>query len=56
MRKLFFLILVYNHIVFSMHAQSDPNFPVQVKIETGIIEGNYDNRTGIQSYLGIPFA
>ena len=39
-----------------MQAQSDPNFPVQVKIESGMIEGNYDNRTGLQTYLGVPFA
>ncbi len=39
-----------------MHAQSDPNFPVQVNIESGMIEGNYDNRTGLQTYLGVPFA
>jgi para-nitrobenzyl esterase len=39
-----------------MHAQSDPYFPVQVKIESGVIEGKYDNRNGLQTYLGIPFA
>ncbi|MBS0000470.1 MAG: carboxylesterase family protein [Cyclobacteriaceae bacterium] len=37
-------------------AQTDNSFPVQVKIEHGIIEGNYDTRTGIQKYFGIPFA
>jgi para-nitrobenzyl esterase len=56
MRLYYLQILLSTLIVLSMHAQSDPNFPVQVKIESGIIEGNYDNRTGLQTYLGVPFA
>ncbi|MGE5496977.1 MAG: carboxylesterase/lipase family protein [Syntrophothermus sp.] len=40
----------------SLQAQSDYNMPVQKKIENGIIEGNYDTRSGLQTYLGIPFA
>jgi para-nitrobenzyl esterase len=31
-------------------------FAVQTTIENGIIEGNYDTKTGIQTYFGIPFA
>lgn len=31
-------------------------FPVQTTIEQGMIEGNYDTLTGLQVYLGIPFA
>ena len=31
-------------------------FSVQVKIENGVIEGNYDTHTGIQTYFGVPFA
>lgn len=37
-------------------AQNNNCFPVQAKIETGIIEGLYDTQTGLQLYLGIPFA
>lgn len=37
-------------------AQSNNYFPVQTKIENGIIEGNYDVKTGMQFYLGVPFA
>jgi len=51
-----FLILLFTFSSYFMQAQSDPNFPVQVKIESGMIEGNYDNRTGLQTYLGVPFA
>ena len=51
-----FLMLLFTFSSFFMQAQSDPNFPVQVKIESGMIEGNYDNRTGLQTYLGVPFA
>src|SRR5258708_36225492 len=37
-------------------AQKNNGFPVQVKIENGIIEGLYDTKTGLQVYFGIPFA
>ncbi|TLP79256.1 carboxylesterase/lipase family protein [Maribacter sp. ACAM166] len=49
---LFALFLSYNCII----AQETNSFPVQVKIENGTIEGNYDTHTGIQRYFGIPFA
>lgn len=37
-------------------AQNKYGFAVQTKIENGIIEGNYDTKTGIQKYFGVPFA
>ena len=37
-------------------AQKNDGFPVQAKVENGIIEGLYDTRTGLQTYFGIPFA
>jgi para-nitrobenzyl esterase len=37
-------------------AQRSNAFAVQTRIENGIIEGNYDIDSGIQLYLGIPFA
>ncbi|MBL7817393.1 MAG: carboxylesterase family protein [Saprospiraceae bacterium] len=44
--------------VFSMciNAQNNNAFAVQATIENGIIEGNYDTQSGIQTYFGIPFA
>ncbi len=39
-----------------MIAQGNNSFPVQVKIENGVIEGNYDTKSGLQVYLGVPFA
>ena len=41
---------------FSAMAQSNNAFSVQTTIEHGRIEGNYDTKTGIQTYFGIPFA
>ena len=38
---------------------ANPNqnaFPVQAQTDKGIVEGNYDTHTGIQTYFGIPFA
>lgn len=37
-------------------AQNNNGFPVQTKIDNGLIEGNYDTKTGIQTYFGVPFA
>jgi len=37
-------------------AQSINLFPVQTSIQHGVIEGNYDTKTGVQKYFGIPFA
>jgi para-nitrobenzyl esterase len=36
--------------------QANNTIAVQAKIKNGIIEGSYDTKTGIQTFLGIPFA
>ena len=41
---------------FSSRAQKITGFPVQATIENGVIEGLYDIQSGLQLYLGIPFA
>lgn len=45
-------------LLFSLAAcaQNNNGFPVQTTITNGTIEGSYDTKTGIQTYLGIPFA
>ena len=40
----------------TMIAQTNFNFPVQTSIDNGVIEGNFDTQTGIQTYFGVPFA
>tara|TARA_R110002050_G_scaffold16719_1_gene50526 strand:- start:180615 stop:182243 length:1629 start_codon:yes stop_codon:yes gene_type:complete len=47
------LMLATNGILL---AQGINDFPVQTKIENGIIEGNYNTHNGIQTYFGVPFA
>jgi len=47
------VILITPKLTF---AQNDNNFAIQAKIEKGIIEGNFDTKTEIQKYFGIPFA
>ncbi len=37
-------------------AQGNNAFAVQTTIANGIIEGNYDTKSGIQTYFGVPFA
>lgn len=51
-----FLLLMTTLISPNVFAQKDNSFPVQVKVENGVIEGWYDTKTGLQHYFGIPFA
>lgn len=50
------LVVLSLSMTTNMHAQMNDSFPVQVKIENGTIEGMYDTRSGLQFYLGVPFA
>jgi para-nitrobenzyl esterase len=43
-------------VKFSASAQNNNAFAVQATIESGTIEGNYDTKSGIQTYFGVPFA
>lgn len=49
------ILLAYTTMVGFAQA-SDFNLPVQKTIEHGIIEGNFDTKTSISKYFGIPFA
>jgi para-nitrobenzyl esterase len=53
-----FLLFIINSAFLPMQikAQGNNSLAVQAKIKTGVIEGNYDTKTGIQTFLGIPFA
>ncbi len=48
-----FLALMSSTTIFS---QDNNSFPVQVRVENGLIEGNYNTHDGIQTYFGVPFA
>ncbi len=56
MKKIIYLfaLIIFNNLELS--AQNVNSFSVQTKIENGLIEGNYNTHTGIQTYFGIPFA
>jgi len=56
MKKISCLTLLVCLIYLAVTAQNNNAFAVRVTIENGIIEGNYDTKTGIQTYFGIPFA
>lgn len=43
-------------ITAALSAQDNNSFAVRTKISNGIIEGNYDTKSGLQLYFGIPFA
>ncbi len=56
MKKLFLLVLSAIALQFEVSSQPNNAFAVQTTIANGIIEGNYNTHTGIQTYFGIPFA
>jgi para-nitrobenzyl esterase len=50
------MLLFYGMNITSLFAQGNNGFPIQTKVESGTIEGLYDTKTGLQFYLGVPFA
>lgn len=54
--KKFQLLVVGLLLLILANGQTNFNFPVQTKIDNGMIEGNYDTKVGLQEYFGIPFA
>ncbi|MES2518597.1 MAG: carboxylesterase family protein [Bacteroidota bacterium] len=56
MKKIVYLFGLICLANFSGMAQGNNAFTVQTTIENGVIEGNYDTKTGIQTYFGVPFA
>lgn len=56
MKKKLYLVLLIGAVSLKIFAQNTNDFSVQTKIENGIIEGNYNTHTGVQTYFGIPFA
>ena len=55
MRK-FICVAFLSVVTISVVAQNNNAFAVQTTISNGIIEGNYDTKSGIQTYFGVPFA
>ncbi|MFV8342463.1 carboxylesterase/lipase family protein [Flavobacterium sp. XS2P39] len=50
------LLLAIPFFSKAQHAENQNAFPVQISIVNGIIEGEFDVKTNIQSFKGIPFA
>lgn len=50
------LMVSFYFMIINALGQAKDSFPVQAKIENGVIEGMYDTRSGLQFYLGVPFA
>jgi len=55
MKKIVYLLGLFLSFQLASEAQNNA-FSVQTTIENGVIEGNYDTKTGIQTYFGVPFA
>ncbi|MEB2777638.1 carboxylesterase family protein [Algoriphagus sp. D3-2-R+10] len=53
--RIFILMLLFANSTF-LKAQNNYTFEVQTKIKNGMIAGEYDTKTGIEKYFGIPFA
>lgn len=56
MRKICYFVSLFLLSNMIANAQGNNSFAVQTTIENGIIEGNYDTKSGIQTYFGVPFA
>jgi para-nitrobenzyl esterase len=56
MKKFWLIPMVILLAMGNTIAQDANAFPVQVKLKKGIIEGNYNTHTGMQTYFGVPFA
>lgn len=56
MKKVLYSLSISLAVMLNGQAQTNNAFAVQTKIENGVIEGNYDTKTGIQTYFGVPFA
>ncbi len=56
MKKILYMALIGFLAQSIVHAQNNNSFAVRTTIANGIIEGNYDTKTGIQKYFGVPFA
>ncbi len=54
--KKFILLCIYLLICQYTYGQPRGSFAVQTSIENGVIEGLYDVKSGVQFYLGIPYA
>lgn len=50
------LLLIIPFFSKAQHAENQNAFPVQITISSGIVEGEFDIKTNIQSFKGIPFA
>ncbi len=55
MKKIILAGAFFSVILF-VNGQTKSSFPIQTTIENGIIEGLYDIKTGLQMYLGVPYA
>lgn len=56
MKKTFLALSLGICSLFVLAQANNNGFSVQTSIQNGIIEGNYDTKSGIQTYFGIPFA
>jgi len=56
MKVLLFTLLIVGLVSIKTVAQNADAFPVQTTVANGVIEGNYDTKSGLQLYFGIPFA
>ncbi len=54
--KFIFSIALALMTITHLKAQHKNAFAVQAEVSNGVIEGNYDTHTNIQSYLGVPYA
>jgi para-nitrobenzyl esterase len=55
MKNIILFLLSFSLMHYNSLAQNN-SFPVKAALKNGTIEGNYDTKTGIQKFFGIPYA
>jgi para-nitrobenzyl esterase len=56
MKKSNLVITIFCCFNLTIMAQNNNAFAIQTTITNGIVEGNYDTKSSIQTYFGVPFA
>ncbi|WP_025762211.1 carboxylesterase/lipase family protein [Dyadobacter tibetensis] len=56
MKRLIYALALMAGTFLSVQGQNKNAFAVQTKTHAGTIEGQYDTKSGIQTYFGVPFA
>jgi para-nitrobenzyl esterase len=56
MKRILVFVALYLGTTFCTFAQTPYGFPVRATVANGVLEGTYDTKSGLQIFLGVPYA